>query len=330
MFQAPTTATSDRLSTRCGSGPGGTVDPRPGDPPEFSRQQRLSGLCRRGSTACVRIAGRQSLDNRANWNATAEILCNSLVFTHKKSMFPGSYMGEGMRTGFNVLRVEICSGDVIVDATAGGVSEGRGPCHCSGSRPATPRGRAAPDPSPGLRPPSPRTRGEGLSCRRRPIARPGGRPLPHSRFAVHTELSRRPPSSPGPSLRSAPHPACGDCRRGRRAPDPSPGLRPPFRQTPHPACGHPLPARGARGIFVPSRPDSPASNVCPDYAGAALPPAFGLPVGKAWITGQTGMIPAEISSDSLIFTQQKSIFSGSYLGEGTRTAFSVLRIETCS
>ena len=34
-------------------------------------------------------------------------------------------MGEEMRTAFSVLRIETCSGDLIVDATAGAVSEGK-------------------------------------------------------------------------------------------------------------------------------------------------------------------------------------------------------------
>ena len=75
---------------------------------------------------------------------------------------------------------------------------------------------------------------------------------------------------------------------------------------PGPRCGSfPDNSRRCPVATPPSRRDSPASNVCPDYAGAALPPAFGLPVGKAWITGQTGMIPEKVSSEFAHFHATK-------------------------
>src|SRR6266545_4907680 len=89
-------------------------------------------------------------------------------------------------------------------------------------------------PSSGLRPPSPRTRGEGLSPRisRVPLIRPSATFSPHAgRKALTTHLS------------SAPHPAFGHFlpHAGRKA------LTTHLSSAPHPAFGHFLPARGAQG-----------------------------------------------------------------------------------
>ena len=201
-------------------------------------------------------------------------------------------MGKGTRTAFNVLRIETCSGDLLVDATEGAVSEGCGPCHCPGSRPAltrhaghAERGKGAQDPSPGLRPPSPR------------------RP----RLAVRPSPGLRPPSprtrGEGSHLRQTPHAACGSPSPAR----PSPGLlaspsEAEGPQTPHPACGHPLPARGARGVVtLPAVPGHrPTATVPADPSPGLRPPSprtrgEGLNCRRRPIARPTATVPADPS-----------------------------------
>jgi hypothetical protein len=67
-----------------------------------------------------------------------------------------------------------------------------------------------------------------------------------------------------------------------------------------------------------SRPNSPGSDGCPDYAGAALPPAFRI-AGRQNLDNPANCTHTrEVLSDQSIFRHQIGLFCGSYLGERTR------------
>ena len=88
-------------------------------------------------------------------------------------------------------------------------------------------------------------------------------------------------------------------------------------------CCHRVTAPGpgampVRPSSLRSRLNSPGSDGCPDYAGAALPPAFRIASRQNLDNPANCTHTREVLSDQPTFTYQIGLFCGSYLGERTR------------